>query len=342
MRVLAVSLLLASMFFCHTVICEEIHEAVRNGDVAKVKALLTANPELAILETFYDAPPLCYAAVLDHKEVAELLLAYKADVNAKDQHAKVSALHRAAGAGKKDVAELLIENGADVKAITGGAEQTPLHFAVIRSHKDVVELLIARGADLNTRDKNDMAPMDYALESANKELVKFLLEKKAAIDTKERYGARLHTAARLGRKSVAELLLSLGADVDAKDNDGKSPLDETPAPQIDILGGRHYTSQQTEMAEWLISRGADVNSKDKNGKQPLHWAASLGHKGVAEVILAHGGDPNAKDKDGKTPLELASQGNHKDVVELLQRHTGKCGIAPFLWAPWGVLGLRFS
>ena len=65
------------------------------------------------------------AAINGHKDVAELLLANKAEVNAKDNNG-VTPLHLAAFNGHKDVAELLLANKAEVNAKDNDGE-TPLH-----------------------------------------------------------------------------------------------------------------------------------------------------------------------------------------------------------------------
>jgi len=62
---------------------DEIHQASGMGDLAKVKALLKKNPELVYSTDSAGASPLHFAAQFDRKDVAKLLLANKADVNAK-------------------------------------------------------------------------------------------------------------------------------------------------------------------------------------------------------------------------------------------------------------------
>ena len=89
---------------------------------------------------------------------------------------------------------------------------------------------------------------------------------------------------------MAELLLSEGANVRARNRWGNTPL---------------HSARNTEVAELLIASGADVNAKDKQDRTPLHRAASLGRTKVAELLIARGAVVDAKDKDGKTPLLLA-------------------------------------
>jgi len=67
----------------------------------------------------------------------------------------------AARFGQSQVAELLIAEGADVNAknVVG---QTPLHCAAMAGHKEIIELLIAAGADVNAKTKRGDTPLDLA------------------------------------------------------------------------------------------------------------------------------------------------------------------------------------
>ena len=62
----------------------EIHDAAKTGDLAKVQALLKDNHDLVFSKDNNGGTPLHWAALNGHKDVAELLLANRADVNAKD------------------------------------------------------------------------------------------------------------------------------------------------------------------------------------------------------------------------------------------------------------------
>jgi len=82
------------------------------------------------------------AAIRDHKEIIELLIAEGADLNAKT-FGGVTPLHTAAGIGRKEIAELLIANGADVNAKGFGG--TPLDRAIKYNHTEIVDLLRKHG-----------------------------------------------------------------------------------------------------------------------------------------------------------------------------------------------------
>jgi ankyrin repeat protein len=169
---------------------DKIRDAAADGDLAMVKTLLTDHPDLVFSKDERGDTPLHWAAGKNHKGVAELLLASKANVMAQDK-AGWTPLHFAACKADKDLAELLLDKGADVNAKSQRSE-TPLELAALNGQKDIVELLLAKGADLNARDNVGNTP--------------------------------LHAAALGDSTRVAELLLAKGADINAKDNDSQTPL----------------------------------------------------------------------------------------------------------------------
>jgi ankyrin repeat protein len=100
--------------------------------------------------------------------------------------------------------------------------------------------------------------------------------------------------------STAELLLSRGADIQAKDNSGCTPL-HTAA-----FEGRGC------IVDMLLSQGADPNATDKRGFMPLHRAAGRAHASVIASLLSHGADVHATvhGYDARTALHLAASCEH--------------------------------
>jgi ankyrin repeat protein len=105
--------------------------------------------------------PLHYAAFFGHKEVAELLLAAKAEVNAKEKSAGYAPLHWAAIKGHKNVTELLLANNAEVDARSSRG-WTPLHYAALFGHKCMAELLLANHCDVNAINHDGETPWKLA------------------------------------------------------------------------------------------------------------------------------------------------------------------------------------
>ncbi len=111
-----------------------------------------------------------------------------------------------------------------------------------------------------------------------------------------------------GNVAQVSALLAQGAEVNAKDTNGDTPLHDAA----------YYSSKA--VAEALIAHGANVNAENAKGETPLHNAALHGNQAVTEALLAHGADVNAKNAYGVTPLHYAGNKGNQAVVELLIAH----------------------
>jgi ankyrin repeat protein len=166
------------------ILCGEIHDAVEAGDLAKVKTLLKENPKLVLSKDANGWTPLHRAAMLGNegvKDVIELLLANKADINARGVLADETPLHLAAWNGHMDAAKLLLANKPDVNARDNRGE-TPLHLAALKGHKDVAELLLAKEADVNARNNDGYTPLQLAAQKGYKAVVESLRQHGGSVD----------------------------------------------------------------------------------------------------------------------------------------------------------------
>lgn len=121
----------------------------------------------------------------------------------------------------------------------------------------------------------------------------------------------LHTAVFAAHAEVAEFLLSKGADVNAREKNGATPL------IIGAMGGRVEVDGQAGVEALLLTHKADINAKSANGMTALHVAALLGHADVVKLLLAKGADLNAKDEKDNTPSDYAAQQGRQEVLKLL-------------------------
>lgn len=105
----------------------------------------------------------------------------------------------------------------------------------------------------------------------------------------------------------AETCLRAGANPDAADSRGKTPLI--------IAAGRG----DTRLAHLLLQAGAHINAHDAYGRTPLHEAARYGQTACIRLLLQHGADIHSKDAHGRTALMLATQHGHHASALLLAR-----------------------
>lgn len=147
-----------------------------------------------------------YAILYNRKDVVDFLLSKGGHkVNEKDRFG-VTPLSDAAGLGYKDIVELLLSKRANVNATDNGG-RTALHFVVSGKHKNIVELLLNHGADINARDKNGMTPLHEATRYGRKEFVQLLLAKGAEVNPKSNNGdTPFRLAKQSNHKDIAELL----------------------------------------------------------------------------------------------------------------------------------------
>jgi len=135
-----------------------LFEALRTGDQAAFERALAEGASLAALETGSGMTPLASAAFHGREELARLLLARGAKVQAHNQDGS-SALHAAALLGHVTLIELLHEHGADLDA-RDAKGSTPLHAAAFLGRAEAVRALLQAGAAPALADASGQTPID--------------------------------------------------------------------------------------------------------------------------------------------------------------------------------------
>ena len=152
------------------------------------------------------------------------------------------------------------------------AGRTLLHDAAAAGNLAVVELLLDVGADPNGHDGGSHTPLySVANECATEggpAVVFALVRAGAAVDASAgvKHCTALHMAARRDHEEVAHALLDCGADIEARDSVGDTPL------------RRAVNCDRMRVASLLLAKGADVHSTGSKGATPLKAARSAGMK----------------------------------------------------------------
>jgi ankyrin repeat protein len=214
----------------------------------------------------------------------------------------------------------------------------------------LVGLLLARGARIDARDHSGEQPIHYAAASGNVELIRFLLDSGVKVDAGSDYGRQpLHVAAGWGRLDAARFLLECGARINAcADAIYGTPLHEAAghAEMVSFLLARganvnakaedgttplHSTAEfgHIDSAKILLDHGARIEASinkeiygfESGGERPIHIAARRDRPEYIEFLLDQGACIDAPDARGNTPLDKAvfCGGDGDEAVQVLLR-----------------------
>jgi ankyrin repeat protein len=340
MKLYVLMILLLTVSLITTGNAQDIWTAAKEGQVDEVRKLLAEQPELVKAADDNGKTALHFAAEKGHRQVAEILLAAGADIDAPNA-SQYTPLHYAVFGGQSAMCELLIEKGANVEA-QNKFGLTPLFVAAERGNLEAAKIFVANGADANAVSPYFGTPLHRAVFMGHGEVFALLLDNGAAVTQQNSTGTVLHTAAIRGRLDMARLLLERGADVNCANDQGIIPL-------YYALSVGHERSG--DLAMLFIANGADVNATTNDGESVLalavrlgyadvaaallkkgarfdvadsatgrtllHTAALNGYGDVAGILIGQGLDVNAKDQGGRTPLDYAGIYGHRTVADRL-------------------------
>lgn len=319
---------------------EDFQTVFLGGDAAKIIQMMEADSGLLKADLEEGMTPLHYGVYLGLDSVVDYTLKHGLDLSMKDRRGLTPVWFSVSG-GQPAMLRKLIALGADLSIKNSDGENLLFRAARARN-AEVVGILLENGLKLDEKAPNGMSLMDYAFSGGSIDVVKLLVVKGMKLEPSAEAGipilvraavsdnadaihylldhgfdvnarnanngrTALLMAVDFGNRDGARALVMRGADVNAVDKDGMTPL------SIVVKKG------DSELVDLLIKKGARLDAVEPRvGKTLLHEAALRGYSGVVETLLANGVDKNAKDKDGRTALSYALKYGNKKAADILR------------------------
>jgi uncharacterized protein len=194
-----------------------LFDAIKAGDVERVKAMVSAEPALLNARGGTGESAILTAVYHRQKEIVNLLVARGADLS----------LFEACAAGEMERVERLV--ASDPPGINAFSTDgwTPLHLAAFFGHPKVTEYLLARDADVaaRSRNSNGNTPLHAALAGNSTMVAGLLMGAGADVNAADGGGWRpLHIAAANNNIDAMKTLIAQGADVAAANREGQTAL----------------------------------------------------------------------------------------------------------------------
>jgi ankyrin repeat protein len=313
----------------------EFLEAVARGNPDSVRQSLKRgahieakdhNGDTALLIIAHQEQPVGDKAK-DQTAIVTMVLENGANMEVRDQSGSTP-LRAAVLNVDPAVIRLLLDKGANVEAKDQNGK-TALMEAARLGRSDVTEVLLERTVDREAMNRALLAAIDAGpvvthisdpqpgvkpaaaappsqisdLPYDTTHTIKLLLKKGADIEAKDEQGQTpLIRAAAYGQAGIARLLLDKGARIEARDPGGATALISAACGGCVIVD----MGNTFDCVQLLIDRGANVGAKTKGGSTALMVAASSGQTRILKLLLAKGANVTDRDSDGSTALILAA------------------------------------
>ena len=246
------------------------------------------------------------------------------------------------------VCEVLIDAGADIET-KDDMGRSPLHWACRSGTLEVVKMLHKQGAGVCVACNFGNSCLIFASYHGHTETVRYLVGlKDVDVNHTANYGwSALVCAVRQNHADVVQVLIDAGADIEARDEDLRTPLissckkGELPIVKMLVEAGAEVRAidtrgciclimaaafGHTETVRYLVGLpGIDVvmSTKEEDGYTAVLVAVELDSADVMKVLIDAGADIETKNNEGRSPLSVASAFGKLEVVKVLIRAGAK-------------------
>ncbi|KAE8592936.1 hypothetical protein XENTR_v10018918 [Xenopus tropicalis] len=251
--------------------CTALYIAVNKGFTEVVQVLCNPNCAINMQDSFGDTP-LHYAITADFRSIIEILTEVPNIDFTVQNNQGFNLLHHSALKGNVLAVSKILERARQLVDSKKEDGFTALHLATLNNHQEVVEILIKEGrCDVNLRNNRNQTP--------------------------------LHLAVAQGHISLVHLLVTEGADVNAEDEDGDTPMH--------IVFVRQHLKSIDSQQE---GNGSSLLTKLEASGLPGNIELNVG-SAMACFLALSGADINYANHRGKSPLDLIADGRITHLVK---------------------------
>ncbi len=302
-----------------------MHTLLRSFLVLLLISLISSSLRAATV----DERVLLYDAVTRGDAIkAREILEKSPDVAAAVSYRERSLAEEALWTGSCEVMEVLLSHGVPLS-------EDILPLAATFSRMEMIELLLRHGAPINGRGREGYTALYNAAWSGRLDLVKMLLAKGADSKIAVSGGKTILHSVVIGSNlfypEIAEIFIQRGADLNAKNSEGETPLSVCcyhGANEVINVLCRHgaatdsideaVSAGDVKRTEAMIKRNRKLLFEEFGDEGELvNMAARRGRTDVVALLLSMGAAIEARDVGERTPLHLAVSQGHRETAALL-------------------------
>lgn len=255
-----------------------------------INSLLKTGIDINYQNGFKITPLLVACARTSYKNddfipIIKLLISKGANINhsASDMTPLMAAVY--ANDSSSNIINLLIDSGANPNVFTSNNDNLLL-LALSNDflNKEKINKLINLGQNVNYKNKSNETPILLLAKQFYREMDYIF---------KDPLDERIPTLNKF--KTIFELLIQHGANINIKDNNGQTPFFKIAA--YDTSG---------EIIKLFLNSGTDLNAKDKDGNTPIYEAIKGNSAQIVEQLIKTGAKINIKNNKGETPLFMCT------------------------------------